>query len=155
EVVPVPAEYASPPHFSPAPARDSGMPAERRSRWSAGAAGGLLMGISPEPMALGAAFVDLEAALGFARDFSIRAALIGAWGSGDTAVGPVNRTLVAGRGEACPFRWGAAAWGLRPCVSMELGATTASSERQTKELGAGLWVAPGLGLRGTVDIADP
>src|SRR5207247_611357 len=100
-------------------------------------------------------FVDYDGRIAFARALSFRAGLAFARGSGDTAIGPVARTLITARGEACPLRWREGAWGLRPCLTLDLGATTASSERQTSVLGSGMWVAPGLGLRGTLDIVRP
>lgn len=156
EAPPAAVEYQTP-RTATAPTRDAGIPTRTRraSVWSTGAGAGILMGISPEPMALGAAFVDYDGRFAFAPQLSLRAGLTFARGSVDTVIGPVTRTVITARGEACPLRWGGSAWRLRPCLSMELGATTASSERQTSVLGSGLWAAPGLGLRGSVDLAGP
>ena len=128
--------------------------AERRSsphaaaRWSLGLEGGALLGIAPSALARATAFVDLNHVAGAASDLSVRFAVVGALGSPSTTVGSVRQWLVAGRGEVCPWHWGGARVGLRPCADFELGILGASDSRSSGQQASSVWAAPGLGLRG-------
>ncbi|HWZ90585.1 MAG TPA: hypothetical protein VNW92_17115 [Polyangiaceae bacterium] len=177
EPAPAPAAAASPAEPTPAvssppaptpvaPAPVSAVPAQaqvapsvlevRRAsthaaqRSSLGLEGGPLFGVAPSALARAAAFLDLNHLPGSASDLSVRFAVVGALGSPSTAVGSVRQWLVAGRGEICPWRWGGARAGLRPCAAFELGILGASDSRSSGQQASSIWAAPGLGLRGGV-----
>jgi hypothetical protein len=136
--------------------QDAGATTRHRPRWSAGAHGGVLIGVSPSPMGIAAAFVDLDGALpDLVPALSFRLGVVGAFGSAETALGPVNRSILGGLFEACPFRAGGASWAVRPCLAMEIGTTGASSTRQTSVQGSSLWTAFGAKLRGTLELFQP
>jgi hypothetical protein len=121
-----------------------------------GAHGGVLAGVTPNALGVVTAFVDVDR--GFPHigpDLSFRAGFVGAFGSMDTSVGPVSRSILAARVEVCPLRWGSGSWSVHPCVSVDVGATTASSSRETAIHGSRPWVAPGAELRGTFEPLEP
>jgi hypothetical protein len=93
------------------------------------------------------AFVDLARAT---RQLALRIALVGALGTSPTPFGAVSRSLVAGHGEVCPWRWGGTRFGLSPCAAFELGGTSASLDGQSDHA---LWAAPGLGVRAALTLA--
>jgi hypothetical protein len=107
-----------------------------------------MIGISTHPLPRGGLFVDWRPALAhFLPRLSLRAGVVGAGGSSETAVGPVRRWIVAGRAEACPFAWQAGRLDLRPCVAFELGDTGASAEGEGGLYDRSVWAAPGGQLR--------
>jgi hypothetical protein len=140
--VPVAAIEPSPAPGAPEPALDSGR------QWSLGLDAGPMWGISTHPLPRGEAFVDFRPALaGFFARLSLRAAVVGAAGSSDTAIGAVRRWILAGRAEACPVAWSGARFDLRPCVGFELGATGASADGENGIDDRSVWAAPGGQLR--------
>lgn len=107
-----------------------------------------MIGISTQPQPRGEAFIDLRpGSKHVLPDLSLRAGVVGAWGSSETAIGPVRRWIVAGRVDACPVAWRAGRLELRPCVAFELGATGASAEGEAGLDDRSIWAAPGGQLR--------
>jgi hypothetical protein len=68
-------------------------------------------------------------------------------GSSETAVGPVQRWILAGRAEACPVAWVEGRFDLRPCAGFELGVDSASSDGEGALDDHGVWAAPAAQLR--------
>jgi hypothetical protein len=163
--VPIPADTAAP---TPTPATPAtalqvrALPTPLRDRTIApkvdvehffGLDFGILSGASTQPMARGSVFMEVDHALsGLAKNLALRVAAAGAFGTAETPVGPVQRWVLSGRGEVCPWRWGTFRVGLRPCLAFELGATSASSNRAPALADHGLWAAPGASLRGDFDV---
>lgn len=134
---------------------DAGTAPRHRPSWSAGARGGVLVGVSPSAMAIAAAFVDLDGALPDLAALAFRLGAFGSFGSAQTQVGPVSRSIIGGLVEGCPFRAGGESWGVRPCLAIEIGATGAASSRDTSVHGTSLWTAFGVKLRGAVELVQP
>ena len=147
----------SPPTPPPAPEAIAPSPAppvshpdvpEPKARWSLGLEFGPMIGISTHPLPRGGVFADFRPALGHVLpNLSVRGSIVGVWGSSETAIGPVQRWIVAGRAEACPVAWGAGRVDLRPCLGFELGATGASAEGGSGVDDRSLWAAPAGQLR--------
>jgi len=116
-------------------------------QWSLGFELGPMIGISTQPMPRGELFIDARPALGLLPNLSLRAGVVGARGSSETAIGPVQRWILAGRAEACPVAWRAGRFGLQPCLAFELGATGASADGDTGVNDRSLWAAPAGQLR--------
>jgi hypothetical protein len=153
-VVVAPIAVTPPRAPSPAPPLSSDRrPSAAPSRaWSWGLDAGVLSGPAPL-MARGSLFADVNHSLPMVADnLSLRVSLLGALGSSSTTIGPVRRWVLGGRGEACPWRWGSERFGLRPCLAFELGATGASSDRETALDAHTLWAAPGVGLRAALGL---
>jgi hypothetical protein len=124
-----------------------------RARWI-GLEGGALSGPATRPMPRGTAFVAIDRALpSLAQDLSLRFGLVGALGSSKTAIGGVQRWVLGGRAEACPWRFGINRVAVVPCLAFELGASGASSAGATGVADRSLWAAPGAGLRVSADLA--
>ena len=143
----LPAVVAPAPVASSAPRTDAPPPSHLRARPSFGMDAGLLTGLGTQTLLRGTAFVDIARAT---RQLSLRFALVGALGTSPTPFGSVKRRLLAGRGEVCPWRWGAGRFELSPCAAFELGATSASLDGQSDR---SFWAAPGVGLHVTLAVA--
>jgi hypothetical protein len=142
---PAPVAAAKPPPATTVPGEP---PQNAGWQWSLGLEFGPMIGISTRPMPRGELFVDARPALvPVLSDLSLRAGVVAAWGSTETAIGPVRRWILAGRGEACPVAWRAGRIDLRPCLGFELGATGASSDGGAGVDDVGLWLAPAGQLR--------
>lgn len=116
---------------------------ESRPELSLGVDLGAMMGIATHPLPRGALFVDFKPALDHTlRNLSLRGSVVGSIGSSETAIGPVQRWILAGRAEACPVAWAKDRFDLRPCVAFELGVDNASSEGGSGLNDHGLWAAP-------------
>jgi hypothetical protein len=117
-------------------------------QWAMGLGFGPMIGISTQPMPRGELFIDSRPALSHVLpNLSLRAGVIAAWGSSETAIGPVRRWILAGRAEGCPVAWRAGRVDLRPCAAFELGATGASAEGEAGVDDRSLWAAPAAQLR--------
>ena len=139
-----------PPIAEVPPAR---VPPSGAEDWSVGLHGGVLRGVAPSALPRVSAFADVEHVLpALISNMSLRLALVAVLGSPATDVGPVTHWIAAGRGEICPWRLGVTRAWLRPCVDFELGVTGASDLRQSGEHASSAWAAPGLGLRGEVEL---
>lgn len=144
---------AVPPERS-APVRVS-EPAENRAapapptlpprRWWLGLQAGLLGGVTPELMAKGAVFAELDDALGpWLPGATLRAAVVGATGSTETHSGAVGQSLWAGHFEVCPLRLGGPTLSAAPCAAGEVGQLKASAEYRASSV----WSALGAHARG-------
>jgi len=117
-------------------------------QWSLGVGLGPMIGISTQPLPRGEFFIHARPALGqVLPNLSLRAGVVGARGSSETAIGSVQRWILAGRAEACPVAWRAGRFGLQPCFAFELGATGASADGGTGVHDRSLWAAPAGQLR--------
>jgi len=145
---PLPAPVASSADSAPAPTGPTEQPPGAGWQWSFGLELGPMIGISTQPMLRGEIFFDSRPA--FTRvlpNLSLRVGVVGAWGSSETAIGPVRRWILAGRAEACPVAWHAGRLDLRPCLAFELGSTGASADGVAGVDNRGLWAAPAGQLR--------
>lgn len=123
-------------------------PPQPGAEWSLGIELGATIGITTHPLPRGQLFVDFKPALShFLPHLSVRGGVVGSTGSSETAVGPVQRWILAARAEACPVAWIAGRFDFRPCAGFELGADNASAEGGTGLNDHGLWAAPGAQLR--------
>jgi hypothetical protein len=164
-----PAPTAAPDDTAPTPRPVSSVPAATVARPSAVAApppspgrrqaqskpavwvgldGGALSGPATHPMPRGSAFVAIDRVLpALAHDLSLRFGVVAALGSSRTAIGDVQRWVLAARADACPWRFGTESVAVLPCLAFELGASGASSAGATGVDDRSLWAAPGAGLR--------
>ncbi|HEX2672410.1 MAG TPA: hypothetical protein VHM25_16125 [Polyangiaceae bacterium] len=126
------------------PPNSAAAPPSRRRVWSVGADFGVMMGITPHPLPRGALFVDFRPALShFLPNLSLRGSVVGSVGSSETAIGPVQRWILAGRAEACPVAWVQGRFDLRPCAGFELGIDNAAAADGDADLDdQALWAAP-------------
>jgi len=116
--------------------------------WSLGLGLGPMIGITTHPLPRGELFVDWKPAFSRALpNLSLRGSVVGSLGSSETAIGPVQRWILAGRAEACPVGWLSGRLDLRPCLAFELGATGASGGSGTGVDDRSLWAAPAAQLR--------
>lgn len=116
--------------------------------WSVGMELGAMIGTTTHPLPRGQLFLDFMPALQhFLPKLSVRAGVVGSLGSSATAIGPVQRWILAGRAEACPVAWIEGRFDLRPCAAFELGADKASVEGEAGRNDHALWAAPGAQLR--------
>ena len=146
-VAPLPSVSATPTQ------RDEPQAAPAKRRLAVGAAAGVLYGLSPEPMARGQVFLDLDpvwAKLG--RKFSARWGAVFALGTAATRIGPVRSWLLGSYVEGCPWQLGYAAFAVRPCLDLELGVSGASPPGAAGVTDRTLWAAPGAGLRAGVHL---
>ena len=120
-------------------------------RWSLGLSLGALYGIATHPVLRGEAFATLDRVL---SGMSFRLGVIGTSGSFSTSLGPVQRMLVAARGEACPVRLGGDRLALRPCLVSELGVTRVAQDVPVAASASSIWWAPGVGLRSEFELTD-
>jgi hypothetical protein len=121
--------------------------------WSVGADLGAMIGITTHPLPRGELFVDFKPALRhLLPNLSLRGGLVGTAGSSETAIGPVQRWILAGRAEACPVAWVAGRFDVRPCVAFELGADNASGHGGSSLDDHGIWAAPAARLRLAFDL---
>ena len=128
---------------SPAPTVPREKVTEPELRWSLGLGLGPMIGISTHPLPRGELFADVRPAFSRAlRNLSLRGSVVGSLGWSETAVGPVQRWILAGRAEACPVAWLFGRLDLRPCLGFELGATGASGEGGDGVDDRSLWAAP-------------
>jgi hypothetical protein len=107
---------------------------ENRSRWrlSSGAGAGLLFGVMPSPALLLPAFVEYQNGTDVALRFGLLFAQAGG-ARGSTF------TLIAGRGEVCPYAYEVGSFRAVPCVVAEAGALTGRQEF----FASTLWLAGG------------
>ncbi|MDX2055434.1 MAG: hypothetical protein SFV15_23735 [Polyangiaceae bacterium] len=117
------------------------------SQGALGLEGGALLGAAPNALVRAGVYLEV-AQLGLALDprLSLRVGAVGALGSSDTSVGPIHRSILAGRAEGCPWRFGTEAFGVSPCAALELGATGASAAR-TKASATDTWFVAAGGVR--------
>jgi hypothetical protein len=154
EAVPpaAPVAQAPVPAATPAHAERTAKAREKRAWWL-GLDGGLFSGPATRPMPRATAFLDVDHALpSLARNLSLRLALVGALGSSRTGIGSVQRWVLGGRAEVCPWRLGSERIALRPCLAFEVGATGASSSQGAGVDDRSLWAAPDAGLRLSVGL---
>jgi len=122
------------------------------ARWRVGVQGGALGGVSPELLARGAAFVELDGAFApTLPDMVLRAAAVGAVGSSDTSSGDVQQSLVAGRLDVCLAKIDGRVLSVSPCGAGEVGQVRASGTYRD----SGLWAALGLHGRGLWMLGGP
>ena len=151
EVVVTPA-----PRPRPVPAAPSDAPrasAHQPRIWSLGLAVGALSGVATHPVARGEVFINLDRLLSHGLpELSLRLGLIGAAGSFSTPGGAAHRSLFAARAEACPVAFGSGRFAVRPCLVNELGLTRVAREQPSGAANS-LWWAPGVALRGELEIS--
>jgi len=135
------------------------LPTLRRRRsaraWSAGVDAGVLSGVLPTVAFRGSVLVTAPTPLAALPALALRFGASAALGSASTEVGSVERFIVAGHAEACPWRSGGAGFGVAPCAALEVGVTGASDSRPTSRHGVGLWAAPGAMLDASAHLAGP
>jgi len=121
---------------------------EPSPEWSVGADFAAMIGITTHPLPRAEVFLDFKPALrGFLPNLSLRGSVVGSMGSSETAVGPVQRWILAGRAEACPVAWAEGRFDLRPCAGFELGVDSASTDGDGALNDHGVWAAPAAQLR--------
>jgi len=113
-----------------------------------------MIGISTLPLPRGEIFIDWRPVFTRALPkLSLRGSVAGSLGSSETAIGPVQRWILAGRAEACPVAWLSGRLDLRPCLAFELGGMGASGDGGTGVDDSSLWAAPAGQLRLAVALA--
>ena len=140
------AAAAAPP--SPAPSVPHEDAPKSEPHWSLGLGLGPMIGISTHPLPRGELFIDWRPpSIQALPRLSVRGSIVGSVGSSETAIGAVQRWILAGRAEACPVAWVSGRLDLRPCLAFELGATGASGDGGTGVDDRSLWAAPAGQLR--------
>ena len=104
-------------------------------------------------MAEARVFLDFEPVWpNLSSRFAARVGVVGAIGSADTSIGAVQRWLLGGYVEGCPWRVGTTRFGLQPCLDFELGASGASHRDRTRFGDSTWWLTPGAALRAHVGL---
>jgi hypothetical protein len=121
---------------------------EHAPEWSVGAALGAMIGITTHPLPRAELFVDVKPSFShFLPNLSERGGIVGATGSSETAIGPVQRWVLAGRFEGCPIAWVEGRFDLRPCAAFEIGVDNASGTSESSLDDHAIWAAPAGQLR--------
>jgi hypothetical protein len=97
-------------------------------KWAGVLAGGVRGGLAPSVRPSAELGVDFGATGGGLLTPALRATLVGALSRISHSAGTAELTLLAGRFEGCPLRFGGRAIGLRPCAGIEWGAVFAHGE---------------------------
>jgi len=143
---PPPAAAAPVPPPDTAPATSGADPSGPGSpgRWRVGVQGGVLGRVSKNPMAKGAAFVQVAGVVAPLPDSALRLTALGALGSSNTGSGVVDESLWSARLDVCPLGIGARTLSLAPCGTGEIGQLGVS--RQYRDTAR--WAALGALVRG-------
>lgn len=125
---------------APEPDRSPAADSPRRGgrAWALGAQGRLALGLGPEVTPGAALFAEL-ASDGWPR--SVRFGVHGAYGQGTASTTRVGVLSLAGEIDACGWRWRADALSLEPCLGVDLGLISASSEGERAREDRGLWAS--------------